>query len=103
MSEQEFQKLLHESPSVEAQERPTGKTVLYSIGFIFGFKLRQKLRTVNERELELYITHLRSVSAMREYNRGSLACGIAWRYKMYVFKELKKTSRQLAKSQKKTF
>jgi hypothetical protein len=103
MSEQEIQQLLHESPLTEVKERPGGKTALYSVGFIFGFKLRQKLRTVDELEMEVYISHLRSVLAARECDRGSLAENIAQLCEMYVLKELKMASHRLVKLRQKRF
>lgn len=97
MSKQEIQELLHESSLVKVQEYPSGKTAWRSIGFIFGFKLRQKLFTVNEVEMRVYISHLQSVWAAREGDRGNLAEAIARLCEMFVFKELKETNSRLAK------
>lgn len=97
MSEQ-IRTLLHERLRAKVQERLDGKTLLYSLGFIFGFRLRQKLHTMNESELEVYASHLRNVAAARDGDR--LEEVIARLCRMYVLKELKNANRQLAKLQK---
>jgi hypothetical protein len=102
MTEQEIQDLLG-SPLAKVQERPENRTALHSVGFIFGFKLRQKLYTVNESEMEVYISHLRSVSAALEGDSGSLAEVIALLCEMYIYKELKKSTRQLVKLRRERF
>jgi hypothetical protein len=95
MSEQEVQELLlHGSPAQLIKMQVTGGKTLYSVGFIFGFKLRQKLRTVNDLEMEVYISHLRIVSA-RECNGRNLTGAIARLCELYALKELKKTRRHL--------
>lgn len=40
MNDQEFRQLLHGDQLADVQERSGGKTAWYSIGFIFGYKLR---------------------------------------------------------------
>jgi hypothetical protein len=103
VSEQE--ELLHESPLANVHERPGGKVALYSVGFIFGFKLRQILRTVDESEMEAYISHLRNVSAARECDRdrGRSVEGIARLCELYVLKESKKASRRLLELRQERF
>jgi hypothetical protein len=89
--------LLHGGSSANVRERAGGKTTLYSVGYIFGFKLRQTLRMVDESEMEAYISHLRNVLAARECDSGRLVEVIAWLCEMYVLKESEKTSRRIAK------
>lgn len=102
MSEQEIQDLIG-SPLAKVQERPDNRTTMFSVGFIFGFKLRQKLYTVNESEMEVYISHLRSVSTARESTKGGLAEFFARLCEMYIYKELKKSTRQLVKLRQERF
>lgn len=96
MREREIQQLLHRDPLANVHERAGGKTALYSVGFIFGFKIRQTLHMVDESEMEAYILHLRNVSAAWECDGGRLVKVIARLYEMYVLKESKKPSRRLA-------
>jgi hypothetical protein len=103
MSEPEIQQLLHGDPLANVQERAGGKTALYSVGFIFGFKLRQTLRKVDAPEMEAYISHLQNVSAARECDGGRLVELIARLHEMYLLKEMKKTSRQLAQMPQERF
>jgi hypothetical protein len=61
-----------------------GTTTLYSVGFRLGLKPRQTLRMVDESEMEAYISHLRNVSAAREYDGGRLVEVIARLRGLYV-------------------
>lgn len=103
MSEQQIQRLLPGGSLANMRERAGGKTTLYSVGFIFGFKLRQTVRMVDESEMEAYVSHLRNVLAARECDSGGLVEVIARLCEMYILKESEKTSRQIAKLRQEHF
>lgn len=96
MSDQEYQQL-HGDSSEYVPGGLEGKTAWYSVGFIFGFKLRQILCAVDESEIEAYISHLRNVSAAREYEGDRLVEVTARLCEGYVRKESKAASRWLIK------
>ena len=72
MNDHELSQLLHENSMENIRRGLDEKTAWYSIGFIIGSKLRQVLRAKDPSEIEAYISHLRNVSAPREYDGGRL-------------------------------
>jgi hypothetical protein len=96
MSEQEMQGLLSGNQfAVNARDRVKRKGALYSVGFIFGYKLRWALGILKESEMEVYIWHLRSLST-RDYSDGKLVEVVACGCETYILEELRKAMHQLA-------
>lgn len=102
MGDQEYQQL-HGDSSEYVRGGLEGKTAWYSVGFIFGFKLRQILCAVDESEIEVYISHLRNVSAAREYDGDRLVEVTARLCEGYVRKESRAVSRRLVKLRQERF
>jgi hypothetical protein len=96
MIEQESQELLRDSRSVCVKECATPRKTWFSVGFIFGYKLRQAIVTRDESSMELYLLHLRRVSEMRDGSGEGVVERAAWLCGTYAMKELETASRQLA-------
>lgn len=95
MSDQDIQQLLHGDPLANGQECSRETTAWYSVGFIFGFKIRQTLHL--ESEMAAYIWHLQKVSTARDGDESKVRETILRLCQTYALKELKKTRHRLAK------
>lgn len=96
MNEPENQELLRSSWSAHVRECALHKKMWFSVGFIFGYKLRQALGIRDRSPIERYHLHLRRVARMRDGGGDGLMERAAWQCGTYAMKELEKASRQLA-------
>lgn len=96
MKEPENQELLRGSRPARVRECATRKKAWFSVGFVFGYKLRQAAGIRDKSKMEVYLLHLRQVARMRDGGGDGLMERAAWHCGTYAMKELEKASRQLA-------